>query len=142
MIWAGARSAWTRSGDPIAAGVVGAIKAVFATAMVFVVVTALLAVADQLTQAVINASAGDSNAFATKVGQLASLNRIGGGSGALVFVFAVLGVVITAVLWVEMLIRAAGIVIVTIVDADRRRRSGLAPHRRMVAQDGAAPRWP
>jgi hypothetical protein len=112
MIWAGARSAWTRSGDPIAAGVVGAIKAVFATAMVFVIVSALLAVADELTQAVVNASAPDSNAFATKVGQLASLTGIG--SGALVFVFALIGVLITAVLWAEMLIRAAGIVIVTV----------------------------
>jgi len=28
MIWAGASSAWTRSGDPIAAGIAGAIKAV------------------------------------------------------------------------------------------------------------------
>jgi hypothetical protein len=114
MIWAGARSAWTRSGDPLAAGTVGAIKAVFATAMVFVIVSALLAVADALTQAVINSSAGDSNAFATKVGQLASINGVGGASGALVFLFAVLGVLITAVLWAEMLIRAAGIVIVTL----------------------------
>jgi hypothetical protein len=114
MIWAGARSAWTRSGDPIAAGVVGAIKAVFATAMVFVIVTALLGIADGLTQAVINASAGDGSAFATKVGQLASISGLGATSGALVFLFAVLGVLITAVLWAEMLIRAAGIVIVTV----------------------------
>jgi hypothetical protein len=114
MIWAGARSAWTRSGDPIAAGLVGAIKAVFATAMVFVIVTALLGIADGLTQAVINASAGDSSAFATKVGRLASISGLGAASGALVFLFAVLGVLITAVLWAEMLIRAAGIVIVTV----------------------------
>jgi hypothetical protein len=114
MIWAGASSAWTRSGDPLAAGIVGAIKAVFATTMVFVIVSALLAVADALTQAVINSSAGDSNAFAAKVGQLASINGVGGASGALVFLFAVLGVLITAVLWAEMLIRAAGIVIVTL----------------------------
>jgi hypothetical protein len=114
MIWAGARSAWTRSGDPIAAGLIGAIKAVFATAMVFVIVTALLGIADALTQAVINASAGDSSAFATKVGQLASISGLGGVSGALVFLFAVLGVLITTVLWAEMLIRAAGIVIVTV----------------------------
>jgi hypothetical protein len=113
MIWAGARSAWTRSGDPIAAGLVGAIKAVFATAMVFVIVSALLAVADELTQAVIKASATDSNAFAAKVGQMASLGGVGAGSGALVFLLAMLGVLITAVLWAEMLIRAAGIVIVT-----------------------------
>ena len=114
MIWAGARSAWTRSGDPIAAGLIGAIKAVFATAMVFVIVSALLGIADALTQAVINASAGDSSAFASKVGQLASITGVGGVSGALVFLFAVLGVLITAVLWTEMLIRAAGIVIVTV----------------------------
>jgi hypothetical protein len=112
MIWAGARTAWTHSGDPIAAGLVGAIKAVFATAMVFVIVSALMAVANELTQAVINASAGDSAAFGTKVGQLANLNGIAG--GALVFLFALLGVLITAVLWAEMLIRAAGIVIVTV----------------------------
>jgi hypothetical protein len=114
MIWAGARSAWTRSGEPVAAGVVGAIKAVLATAMVFVIVSALLTVADALTQAVINATAGDSNAFAAKVGQLASIGGLSGQSGALVFVFSVLGVLITAVLWAEMLIRAAGIVIVTL----------------------------
>jgi type IV secretion system protein TrbL len=114
MILAGARSAWTRSGDPIASGILVGIKAVFDTAMVFVIVTALLGIADQLTQAVINASAGDSDAFAVKVGKLASINPVGGGSGALVFLFSVLGVLITAVLWIEMLIRAAGIVIVTL----------------------------
>jgi hypothetical protein len=114
MIWAGARSAWTHSGDPVAAAVVGAIKAVLSTAMVFVIVTALLGLADQLTQAVINAAAGDSSAFATKVGQLASLGGLTSASGALLFVFSVLGVLITAVLWAEMLIRAAGIVIVTV----------------------------
>jgi hypothetical protein len=114
LIWAGARSAWTRSGDPLAAGVVGAIKAVFSTAMVFVIVTALLGIADALTQAVINAAAGDTNAFAAKIGQLANIGSLANASGALVFVFSILGVVITGVLWVEMLIRAAGIVIVTI----------------------------
>ena len=45
---------------------------------------------------------------------MASLSGLGGTSGALVFLFAVLGVAITAVLWIEMLIRAAGVVIVTV----------------------------
>jgi hypothetical protein len=113
MIWAGARSAWTRRGEAIAVALIGLVKAVLGTAMVFAVVTVLMGVADGLTQAVMQASAGSTDGFASKLGGLANLSGLGG-STALVFFFGLAGVVITAILWVEMLVRAAGIVIVTV----------------------------
>jgi hypothetical protein len=113
MIWAGARSAWTRRGEAIAVALAGLVKAVLGTAMVFTVVTVLMGVADGLTQAVMQASAGTTDGFAAKLGGLANLAGLGG-STALVFFFGLMGVLITALLWVEMLVRAAGIVIVTV----------------------------
>jgi hypothetical protein len=113
MLWAGARAAWTRSGEPVATAAVGLVKAVLATAMVFTVVTALLGVADNLTVAIMNASAGSTSAFTSKLSHISSVSGLGD-STALVFIFALFGVVVTATLWIEMLIRAAGIVIVTL----------------------------
>lgn len=113
VIWAGARAAWTHSGEAVAVALVGLVKAVLATVMVFAVVTTLLAVADGLTEAIVKASAGDNAAFASKISKLADLGGAGT-SGALLFVFSILGLVVTLVLWLEMLIRAAGIVIVTV----------------------------
>jgi hypothetical protein len=112
MVWAGARAAWTRRGEAIATALTGLVKAVLATSMVFAVVTVLMGVADGLTQAVMQASAGTSDGFASKLSGLANLSGLGG-STALVFFFGLVGVIITAILWVEMLIRSAGIVIVT-----------------------------
>jgi hypothetical protein len=113
MIWAGARSAWTRRGEAIAVAMIGLVKAVLGTVMVFAIVTVLMGVADGLTQAVMQASAGTTDGFAAKLGGLANLAGLGG-STALVFFFGLMGVLVTALLWVEMLVRAAGIVIVTV----------------------------
>lgn len=113
VIWAGGRAAWTRSGEPLATAATGLVKAVLGTAMIFTVVATLMAVADAATRAVMQSSAGGTANFADRLGQLSNLSGLGG-STALVFLFALLGVVVTAVLWVEMLIRAAGLVIVTL----------------------------
>ena len=113
VIWAGARAAWTRSGEPLATAATGLVKAVLGTAMIFTVVATLMAVADAITRAIMQSSAGDTANFANRLGQLSNLSNLGG-STALVFLFALLGVMVTAVLWVEMLIRAAGLVIVTL----------------------------
>lgn len=113
VIWAGARAAWTRAGEPLATAATGLIKAVLGTAMIFTVVATLMAVADDLTRAIMQSSAGDTASFAARLGQMSNLSGLNG-STALVFLFALLGVVVTAVLWIEMLIRAAGLVIVTL----------------------------
>ena len=113
VIWAGARAAWTRAGEPLATAAAGLIKAVLGTAMIFTVVATLMDLADALTRAIMQSSAGDTTSFANRLGQMSNLSGISG-STALVFLFALLGVVVTAVLWIEMLIRAAGLVIVTL----------------------------
>lgn len=113
VIWAGAKAAWTRGGEPLATAATGLVKAVLGTAMIFTVVATLMTAADALTRAIMQSSAGDAASFANRLGQMSTLSGLNG-STALVFLFALLGVVVTAVLWVEMLIRAAGLVIVTL----------------------------
>ncbi|MDA8284579.1 MAG: hypothetical protein M0Z42_15070, partial [Actinomycetota bacterium] len=111
IIWAGARTGWTRSGEPVANALAGLVKAVIGTAVIFTVVTALMAAADSITQAIMTATAGSTAGFASSLGALSAAG--GTSSTALVFVFSLLGVIITALLWVEMLVRSAGLVIVT-----------------------------
>lgn len=111
IIWAGARTGWTRSGEPVANALAGLVKAVIGTAVIFTVVTALMASADSITQAIMTATAGSTASFASSLGALSAAGA--SSSTALVFVFSLLGVIITALLWVEMLVRSAGLVIVT-----------------------------
>lgn len=111
IIWAGARTGWTRSGEPVANALAGLVKAVIGTAVIFTVVTALMAAADSITQAIMTATSGSTAGFASSLGALSAAG--GSSSTALVFVFSLLGVIITALLWVEMLVRSAGLVIVT-----------------------------
>jgi len=111
IIWAGARTGWTRSGEPVANALAGLVKAVIGTAVIFTVVTALMAAADSITQAIMTATAGSTASFASSLGALSAAGA--SSSTALVFVFSPLGVIITALLWVEMLVRSAGLVIVT-----------------------------
>ena len=111
IIWAGARTGWTRSGEPMATALVGLVKAVMGTALIFTVVMALMAAADSITRAIMSATAGSTAGFASKLGALSA--AAGVQSTALIFLFSLLGVIITALLWIEMLIRAAGLIIVT-----------------------------
>jgi len=111
IIWAGARTGWTRSGEPVANALAGLVKAVIGTAVIFTVVTALMAAADSITQAIMTATSGSTAGFASSLGALSAAGA--SSSTALVFVFSLLGVIITALLWVEMLVRSAGLVIVT-----------------------------
>jgi len=111
IIWAGARTGWTRSGEPVATALAGLVKAVVGTGLIFTVVMALMAAADSITQAIMTATAGSTAGFASKLGALSAAS--GGSSTALIFLFSLLGVIITALLWIEMLIRAAGLIIVT-----------------------------
>jgi hypothetical protein len=111
IIWAGARTGWTRSGEPVATALAGLAKAVVGTGLVFTVVMALMAAADSITRGIMTATAGSTAAFASKLGALSAAGA--GQSTALIFLFSLLGVIITALLWIEMLIRAAGLIIVT-----------------------------
>ena len=111
IIWAGARTGWTRSGEPMATALAGLAKAVVGTGLIFTVVMALMAAADSITQAIMTATAGSTAGFAAKLGALSAAGGVS--STALIFLFSLLGVIITALLWIEMLIRAAGLIIVT-----------------------------
>ncbi|MFC0080950.1 conjugal transfer protein TrbL family protein [Aciditerrimonas ferrireducens] len=112
VIWAGARTGWTRSGEPVARALTGLVKAVVGTALFGTVAIALLAVADQLTQEIMTATSGSVSTFANRLGAYATMQGVG--STGLVFLFSLVGVLVTALLWVEMLIRAAGLIVVTV----------------------------
>jgi hypothetical protein len=104
------RAAWTRSGHPAAVAVAGVVKAAAVTALIFSVMGIALIAADDLTSAIMTMTAGSAAGFAQKVGSL------GGGvvGGFLGFVFAVIGVLVVIVLWLELLLRAFGLGLVTL----------------------------
>ena len=90
---------------------VGLVKGVLGLAFIGFGVTILLALADGLTTAIITQSWGSTAAFTEELAKVATFQAPGG--DALVLIFGLVGVLATLLLFVEMLIRGAGIFIVT-----------------------------
>ena len=112
-IWAGARTAWTHSGQALATALTGLAKAALAILMVFAVVSTLMEAANEVTDAVISQTWGSTSGFTSFLGGVSGATSAGALPDTLVFLFSLIGVVITFLLWVEMLARSAGILVVT-----------------------------
>ena len=114
VLIAAARTAWSHSGEAVATAVVGLVKNVVGVALIGFGVTTLMAIANVLTAAIISADAGSSQAFADNLGKTATVAAFTGpGSSAFLLIGGLAGAVVVALLYVEMLIRSAGIIIVT-----------------------------
>ncbi|HEX3588917.1 MAG TPA: hypothetical protein VHV74_04735, partial [Pseudonocardiaceae bacterium] len=108
-----ARTALTMRGEHLAHGIVGVLKAALVTGTVLTVAGVLLAAADALSQSILDATFGSTQAFSDRFGRAVTFSAIGNGPAApvaLLLVFGLLAVFVGAVLFAEMLFRHAAVV--------------------------------
>lgn len=103
------RTAMTHDGRPLATAVVGLGKAVLAFLLTLTVASTSLVASDELTKYIVDNSLGGEQAFSDKVSKLVAWSS--GGSVSLMLVLAIIGILLTLVLWFEMLLRNAAIAV-------------------------------
>ncbi|GLW53033.1 conjugal transfer protein TrbL family protein [Kitasatospora phosalacinea] len=103
------RTAVTHDGRPLATAMVGLGKAVLAFMLTLVISSTALVAADELTQYIVDNTLGGQQQFADKVAKLVAWNP--GNSASLLLILAILGILLTIVLWFEMLLRGAAIAV-------------------------------
>jgi hypothetical protein len=111
------RTAWTQDGSGIAQAVTGTGKAVIAWLATAAVATASLAASDEVTQWIVRETFGSQQALAVRLGDIVNWAQVAGDPGqlgvgaSLLLVFAVIGIVLTIVLWFELLLRNAALAV-------------------------------
>lgn len=103
------RTAMTRSGAPLAHGLVGIGKAALAFGVTLTIVGTALTASDGLARYIVDESFGSTAAFSQKVANLVQWDP--SLSGSLLLIFAVIAILLIAVLWIEMLFRNAAVAI-------------------------------
>jgi hypothetical protein len=103
------RTAVTRDGAPLAHGLVGIGKSALASAVTLTVAGTALVASDGISRYIIDNSFGSTAAFSKKISTLVSWNP--SLSGSLLLIFAIIAILLIAVLWVEMLFRNAAVAI-------------------------------
>jgi hypothetical protein len=103
------RTAVTHDGRPLATAAVGLGKAVLAFLLTLTVASTSLVASDELTKYIVDNSLGGEQAFSDKVSKLIAWSS--GGSVSLMLVLAIIGILLTLVLWFEMLLRNAAIAV-------------------------------
>jgi hypothetical protein len=103
------RTAMTRSGAPLAHGLVGVGKAALAFAVTLTVVGTALAASDGIARYIVDESFGGTAQFSQKVANLVKWDP--SLSGSLLLIFAIIAILLIAVLWIEMLFRNAAVAI-------------------------------
>lgn len=107
------RTAITHDGSALAHGLVGVGKAALAFMLTLTIAGTSLAAADEITRYIVDASFGGTQQFSDKIAKLVAWDP--STSASLILVFAVIAILLTVVLWFEMLLRNAafGILIAT-----------------------------
>ena len=103
------RTAVTRDGAPLAHGLVGIGKSALASAATLTVAGTALVASDGISRYIVDNSFGSTAAFSKKISTLVSWNP--SLSGSLLLIFAIIAILLIAVLWVEMLFRNAAVAI-------------------------------
>ena len=103
------RTAVTRDGAPLAHGLVGIGKSALASAVTLTVAGTALVASDGISRYIVDNSFGSTAAFSKKISTLVSWNP--SLSGSLLLIFAIIAILLIAVLWVEMLFRNAAVAI-------------------------------
>ncbi|MFJ9523109.1 hypothetical protein ACIRPK_33295 [Kitasatospora sp. NPDC101801] len=103
------RTAVTHDGRPLATAAVGLGKAVLAFLLTLIVASTTLAASDELTKYIVDNSLGGQQAFSDKIAKLVAWNP--GNSASLLLILAIIGILMTLVLWFEMLLRGAAIAV-------------------------------
>lgn len=111
------RTAWTQDGSGLAQAVTGTGKAIIAWLATAAVATASLAASDEITQWIVRQTFGSQQALAVRLGDIVNWAEVAGDPGqigvgaSLLLVFAVIGIVLTIVLWFELLLRNAALAV-------------------------------
>ena len=103
------RTAVTRDGAPLAHGLVGIGKSALASAVTLTVAGTALVASDGISRYIVDNSFGSTEAFSKKISTLVSWNP--SLSGSLLLIFAIIAILLIALLWVEMLFRNAAVAI-------------------------------
>ncbi len=103
------RTAVTHDGSALATGLVGVGKAALAFMLTLSVASTALVASDQISDYIVRNTFGSTKAFSAKLAKLIAWDS--GTSGSLLLIFGVIGILLTAVLWFEMLLRNAAIAV-------------------------------
>src|SRR5216683_891328 len=103
------RTAFTHDGSALAQGLAGVGKAALAFMLTLTVAAAALEAADELTAFIVTQMLGSARVLSGKIRNLVAWTP--GLPGSLLLVFAVIGILLTIVLWFEMLLRNAAIAV-------------------------------
>ncbi|MGQ0842806.1 MAG: hypothetical protein ACT4QF_01605 [Sporichthyaceae bacterium] len=110
------RTGLTMRGEHLARGLTGVLKAAVATASVLTVATVLLAAADAMSESILAATFGSTEAFSERFARAVTFAGIGQGNAAtpvaLLLIFGLLAVLVGAILFAEMLFRHAAVVVI------------------------------
>ena len=103
------RTAVTHDGSGLAQGLTGVGKAALACLLTLTIAATALRAADQLTGFIVTQTFGSVQALSTKIGDLVQWNI--NVQSTLILIFAVVGILLTIVLWFELLLRNAAIAV-------------------------------
>jgi hypothetical protein len=105
-------TAFSHDGSALAQALTGVGKAALATLLTLSVAGAGLAAADQLTNFIVTQTFGSVQVLSAKIAAIVSWTGSGATlQAALLLIFAVVGILLTIVLWFEMLLRNAAIAV-------------------------------
>ncbi|MET8139870.1 hypothetical protein ABZU32_06115 [Sphaerisporangium sp. NPDC005288] len=105
------RTAITHDGSALVQGLIGVGKAALAFLLTVVIAETSLKAADELTNVIIVGSFGNTEALTARIAHLVQLDTTGTSAGALVLLLAVVGILLTLVLWFELLLRNAAVAV-------------------------------
>ncbi|WP_405018119.1 hypothetical protein OHV05_15070 [Kitasatospora sp. NBC_00070] len=103
------RTAVTHDGRALATAAVGLGKAVLAFLLTLTIASTTLVASDELTKYIVDSSLGGQQAFSDKISKLIAMPP--GNSVSLVLILSIIGILLTLVLWFEMLLRGAAIAV-------------------------------
>ncbi|MFJ2864990.1 hypothetical protein [Kitasatospora sp. NPDC087314] len=103
------RTVITHDGRPLATAAVGVGKAALAFMLTLIVASTALVASDELTKYIVDNSLGGEKALSDKIAKLVSYTP--GTAASLLLIIAIIGILLTLVLWFEMLLRNAAIVV-------------------------------
>ncbi|PYC82577.1 hypothetical protein C7C46_09440 [Streptomyces tateyamensis] len=103
------RTAITHDGSALATAFVGVGKAALAFMLTLTVASTALLASDEVTKFIVESTFDSQQAFSDKISKLIAWSP--GNSASLLLIFAILGILLTIVLWFEMLMRNAAIAV-------------------------------
>jgi len=105
------RTVVTHDGSALAHGVVGLGKAVLAFLLTLTVAGAALTASNELTRFIVNQTFGNADSLKTRLGAVFVLDTLATGTPSLLLFVAVIGIVLTLVLWFELLLANAAVAV-------------------------------